>query len=123
MLLYSATKELRGGGGLVRRLGGVGHIVSERCPSTFHRALIILSTAAKRGTLTRTGRFGRMASVAKVILAGVSKATGKKVTMTVRSRLNVPMGCVNMKRAVSSLRGFSSRRFMGTLFCERRREP
>lgn len=118
-LLVSATKELRGGIGLVGRLRGVGQVVTERVPNNTARALLILSTAANRGTLVRTGRFGRAASIANLVLAGLSKATGNKIVLTVHRRVSVPIGFIKLNRNLSSLRPFSPRRcvckLMGSL--------
>ncbi len=119
MVVYSATNQLRGGGGLVSRLTGVCHIVGHRLPSTSLRALLILSTTAKRGTIGRTHRFGGITSVANVMLAGLSNATGNNVIVPVGGRLRVPIGCININRNVSSLRPFSTGSFISKVFSNR----
>lgn len=76
----------------------------------------MLSTAANRGTLGRTGLFGRDASISKVILAGLSNATHNKVILTVHGRLRLPIGCIKLNRGIASLRGFSTDSFICKLF-------
>lgn len=116
VIVVSATKELRGGGGLVSRLTGVCHVVSHRLPCSSHRILLILSTAAKRGTMGRTHRFVGTTRVANVILAGLSNATQNKIILAVGGRLKVPIGFVNINRRVSSLRPFGPETFTSNLF-------
>lgn len=116
IIVVSATNHLRGGVGLVGRLAGVGGIVGGIIPSTPRRILLMLSNSAKRGTFRRTGRFATTARIGTLTIAGLSKATGNNIIVNVSSRFHVPIGCVNLKRKVRSLRIFGEGRFMGSLF-------
>lgn len=115
LLLISATKQLRGGGGLVSRLTGVHHVISGGTPSTGVRTLLILSTALNRGNLQRTRIFTRTTGLDNIILAGLSNATGNNITLTIIRRLKLPVHFVKTKRNVRSLQPFSDCRFIRTL--------
>ncbi len=116
MMLVSATKQLRGGVGLVGRLAGVHGMVHGMVPSTPRRILLMLSKSANRGTFVRTHRFAGTASIATLTIAGLSKATGNNMILNVTGRFGVPMGFVKINRGVRSLRVFSGGTFMSSLF-------
>lgn len=100
IIVLSATNQLRVSRTLVSRLGGVGGRIRPG------RVLLIVSSVANRSTIGITGDFGRLLSVANIVLAGLSNSAQNNTTLSMGTIANEPVGFTNANRGLSSVRIF-----------------